>query len=373
MKRTTLCFSLILCLMLPTVAACAEPLGWGIVNTDAVNFRKAPNGDRLYRMNTGDTVYVKDTKLDARNRLWYYVIHELANSREKNAWVLSDYVDVGTAAFGQVKQAAASSSGMMTLGTDGMVRCAAYPHYSYPDVRGVTSRWTDVVQVYCGIAIYGALLADGTLLAYGRSDPAVPGNDTRVRLATLGHSGLWLTLSTQGQLTSQVAALSDNAHRLPDAGRVVQLDSMDVFATAVLNDGSAVLIGDAPSSLEAEIAKWRGLAKVECAYAAGPSYADYNSWVLMAVGLKQDGTVVAWPERFAQAVSGWTDVIDVQACNSYILALKRDGTVLAYGDTPDGQGDVQGWQDVASIAISAHYCVGIKNDGSLLYAGYPHS
>lgn len=373
MKCLVLCFILILCLTLPTLAAFAEPLGWGIVNTDDVNFRAAPNGDRLYRMQTGDTVYVKDTRLDANNRLWYSVTHELANGHIKSAWVQGGYVDVGTAVFGQVKQAAASQSGIMTLGTDGKVRSATYPHHSYPDVSGVTSRWTDVVRVYCGLAIYGALKADGTLLTYGRSDPMLPSGDTRVRLATLNNSGTWLTLSTQGQLASLHDTVLGSAHRIPDPSRVVHLTELNSWAIAVMDDGSAIFLGSDPSPIEAVITQWQGLVKVDCAYAAGSNYEDYSSWVEMAVGLKQDGTVAAWPERFAQAVSGWTDVIDVQASNSYILALKRDGTVLACGDMPNGQGAAQDWQDIASIAISPFYCVGVKTDGSLVYAGYPHN
>lgn len=373
MKRLVLCFILILCLTLPTVATCAQPLGWGIVNTDAVNFRVSPNGDRLYRMNTGDTVYVKATKLDSDNRLWYSVTHQLANGREKNAWVQGDYVDVGAAVFGQVKQAAASQSGMMTLGTDGKVRSASYPQHSYPDISGVTSRWTDVVRVYCGLAIYGALKADGTLLTYGRSDPMLPSGDTRVRLATLNNSGTWLTLSTQGQLASLHDTILGSVHRIPDTSRVVQLTELNTWAIAVMDDGSAIFLGSDPSSLTTVITQWQGLVKVDCAYAAGSNYEDYSSWVEMAVGLKQDGTVVAYPERFAQAVSSWTEIVDVQATNSYILALRRDGTVLAYGDMPSGQGAAQNWQDIASIAIAPFYCVGVKTDGSLVYAGYPHN
>src|SRR2546422_418809 len=59
------------------------------------------------------------------------------------------------------------------------------------------------------------------------------------------------------------------------------------------------------------------------------------------LALKQDGTVVAWGDNFYGQSSlpvGLSNVVAVGAGVYHSLALKRDGTVVAWGNNDYGQG-----------------------------------
>src|SRR5262245_11626288 len=61
-----------------------------------------------------------------------------------------------------------------------------------------------------------------------------------------------------------------------------------------------------------------------------------------AVALKADGTVVAWGDNeFGQldVPAGLTDVIAIAAGDDHSLALKSDGTVVAWGHNDVGERD----------------------------------
>ena len=62
-----------------------------------------------------------------------------------------------------------------------------------------------------------------------------------------------------------------------------------------------------------------------------------------AVALRADGTVVAWGDNEFGQISvpaGLTDVIAIAAGDYHSLALKSDGTVVAWGDNDAGERDV---------------------------------
>ena len=85
----------------------------------------------------------------------------------------------------------------------------------------------------------------------------------------------------------------------------------------------------------------RGLANV-IAVAAGANH---------SLALKSDGTVVAWGwNAYGQATvpTGLADVIAIAAGGDHSLALKSDGTVVAWGDNSSGQSTVPA--DLAGVS-----------------------
>jgi alpha-tubulin suppressor-like RCC1 family protein len=61
------------------------------------------------------------------------------------------------------------------------------------------------------------------------------------------------------------------------------------------------------------------------------------------LALKDDGTVVAWGDDGngqSSVPAGLTDVVQVAGGRRHSLALKDDGTVVAWGDDGDGQSSV---------------------------------
>ncbi len=91
------------------------------------------------------------------------------------------------------------------------------------------------------------------------------------------------------------------------------------------------------------------------------------------LGLKQDGTVVAWGgNRSGQATvpAGLTGVIAIAAGIHHSLALRRDGTVVGWGLNTGGQTTVPaGLTGVTAIAAGDDHSVALKSDGTVVAWG----
>jgi alpha-tubulin suppressor-like RCC1 family protein len=117
-----------------------------------------------------------------------------------------------------------------------------------------------------------------------------------------------------------------------------------------------------------------------------------------SLALKSDGTVLAWgsdqegqlgdggtntDKSTPVAVSGASGIVAIAAEDEFALALKSDGTVLAWGSDQEGQlGDggtnsnkttpvaVSGASGIVAIAAGAFHALALKQDGTLLAWGY---
>jgi alpha-tubulin suppressor-like RCC1 family protein len=91
------------------------------------------------------------------------------------------------------------------------------------------------------------------------------------------------------------------------------------------------------------------------------------------VALKSDGTVVAWGSSYdgrTAVPGGLTGVVAIDADVSHSLALKDDGTVVAWGDNSFGQTSVPpGLSGVVAITAGASHSVALKNDGTVVAWG----
>lgn len=102
-----------------------------------------------------------------------------------------------------------------------------------------------------------------------------------------------------------------------------------------------------------------------------------------SVALKDDGTVVAWGSNYygeCNIPSGLNNVVAIAAGMSHTLALKSDGTVVAWGATnpPEwdwneidyGQTDIpEGLNDVVEIAAGNYHGLALKEDGTVVHWG----
>ena len=86
----------------------------------------------------------------------------------------------------------------------------------------------------------------------------------------------------------------------------------------------------------------------------GPNYA--NSFV----GLKKDGTVIAYGDnKYGECdVQDWKDIAAVSANSLHSVGLKKDGTVVATGNNKNGQCNVGDWKDIVSISVGMGHTVG---------------
>jgi hypothetical protein len=93
------------------------------------------------------------------------------------------------------------------------------------------------------------------------------------------------------------------------------------------------------------------------------------------LGLKEDGTVVAWGDDASgptNVPTGLGGVIAIVAADGHSLALKGDGTVVAWGDNSDGQSTVPSelsGSKVIGIAAGQCHSLALKQDGIVVAWG----
>jgi alpha-tubulin suppressor-like RCC1 family protein len=92
------------------------------------------------------------------------------------------------------------------------------------------------------------------------------------------------------------------------------------------------------------------------------------------LALRQDGSVVAWGNgAYGQSTvptAARSGVVAIAAGGKHSIALKDDGTVLAWGDNTAGQSSVpSNLKGVKSIAAGASHSVALTGDGSIMVWG----
>jgi PKD domain/Regulator of chromosome condensation (RCC1) repeat len=93
-----------------------------------------------------------------------------------------------------------------------------------------------------------------------------------------------------------------------------------------------------------------------------------------SVALKSDGTVVAWGNNFygqTNVPSGLSDVVDIAAGVDHSLALKADGTVVGWGANYFGESTPPpDLTNVVAVAANLVYSLALKGDGTVVGWGY---
>ena len=92
-----------------------------------------------------------------------------------------------------------------------------------------------------------------------------------------------------------------------------------------------------------------------------------------SLALRRDGTVVAWgsdTDHQTEVPEGLSGVTALAAGEEHSLALKSDGTVVGWGRNDYGQVDVPAWlSGVTAIAASGVYSMALKSDGTVVAWG----
>lgn len=95
---------------------------------------------------------------------------------------------------------------------------------------------------------------------------------------------------------------------------------------------------------------------------------------LHTVALRKDGTVIAWGNNYygqTDIPAGLTNVVAIAAGGNHCLALKSDGSLVAWGDYGYGEGGVpSGLSNVTAIASGSTYNLALKNDGTVVGWGF---
>jgi len=89
-----------------------------------------------------------------------------------------------------------------------------------------------------------------------------------------------------------------------------------------------------------------------------------------SLALKSDGTVVAWGDDYygqSAIPAGLSGVVSISAGSNHSLALKSDGTVVAWGDNGQGQSTVPAnLTGMVSISAGARHSLALKSDGTVV-------
>ena len=97
----------------------------------------------------------------------------------------------------------------------------------------------------------------------------------------------------------------------------------------------------------------------------------------MTLALRTDGTVIAWGDNSYGAASvpvGLTGVVAVSTGGYHSLALRADGTVRAWGDNSSGATSVPaGLINVVAVAAGTRHSLALKSDGTVVSWGYQNA
>ena len=258
-----------------------------------------------------------------------------------------------------------------------------------PDVTGGTLSLTNVQQSDAGV--YAVTVADGlgntshctswviprhdntTLISTGYNAPVIPASASNV-ISMSARSSVSAILNAD----STVTVLGDNAFGQTNVPtgltNVIAVSAADAHVLALKSDGTVIGWGD---NSRGEIDIPIGLSNVVAIAAGGgvprsPSYSGITSYSL---ALKDDGTVVAWGnDDYGQTdvPPGLTNVVAIAAGNSHSLALIEDGSVAAWGGHNTGY-DVAtvpaGLSNVVSVAADGEVSLALKSDGTVVTWG----
>ena len=186
-------------------------------------------------------------------------------------------------------------------------------------------------------------------------------------IAQVAASSSWTVFGLRSDGTVAVAADECDEGWAPEAA-----GWSDVVQIACSNDGVYGLHADGTVSAAAENAEggrldvggWEGVAELVPTPTSELMYAR-----------TVDGRVLCTDEEARRAVSGWTDVVQLDYSRGWVLALRADGTVYSLGYSEEIAAQVAGWEGVVQVAAAGErgLAAGLRADGTVLFTGDPAS
>ena len=88
--------------------------------------------------------------------------------------------------------------------------------------------------------------------------------------------------------------------------------------------------------------------------------------------LKKDGTVVATGTLNGINITSWKNITSIACASEHIAGLREDGTVVAIGDNGKGQCDVSNWKSIIAVTCREETTIGLRSDGSVVATGARH-
>lgn len=336
-------------------------------------------------------------------------------------------VRAGVAHWSGVRLLACSETHVAALFSGGRVVCAGGETMPYGD----TAAWTDVRDICCGRSFTLGLTADGTVLVaggsyifrkriamWGRVAGLFADADGDVAYAITADGRLVGTCSLPHQTKkwNGLVAVAGSGHCV-----------YAITAQGQLNGGHRAITGTAYVALAAGVSHlltvdWKGrvskrdvyrwqknrsgeidvglndLSGWPCLYERFETFAtdrrnaettavrDGHMFLLRMTQAIRCGRRLSCGERMTACITAdghvlatgglekpaaWSGVVSLSCGASHLLALRRDGKVLADGNDTGGSCRTDDWSRVVSVLACRDHSLALCGDGRVLYAGAP--
>lgn len=360
--------------------ACAwaqgETIGFGRINKDEVNVRKAPGEEYIFRAERGQNVFILGSETDAKGQEWYHVIiyrRPVQNGSRTEGWVMGRYVDVTDEASRDIVKVALNKNGYMALHEDGTVSGAEVGFFDSEELANLLSGLRDVRDIGVGLRTYVAAGKNGALWQWGIRrllDGEQPYTALPVRLiaSNLNVGCAFVTATGELLLGGTMGRLKDYTFLpdgLPAAAEIEQIACYNSFLLLVDREGR-MHAGSPWDSPSFGLEQWTNLSCADICIEANHMGLSWASMRL--IGVRRDGIAIAWPEALQAQISGWTGLTDAKVGGDFVLGLRTDGTVLCAGNSTIAA-QVSAWEKIASVETADTYCAAVTADGRVLFAG----
>jgi len=250
----------------------------------------------------------------------------------------------------------------------------------------------------------GSISPTSTTANYGSNATFIITPDAGYRLAILLDNGFSVTERVSGNSYNITNVSADHAIVavfIENTSPTVtpQLSAASNHTVALKNDGTLVAWGDNYSGQLGDGTTTNRLTPTPVPVPGMTGVVAIATGQYHTVALKNDGTLLAWGYNYSgqlgdgtntsrytpTPVPGLTGVVAIATGDSYTVALKNDGTLVAWGYNYSGQlGDgtnasrytptpVPGLTGVVAIVAGNSHTVALKNDGTLVAWGYNSS
>lgn len=251
---------------------------------------------------------------------------------------------------------------------------------------------TNAVSIAAGSFFGLALRSDGTVVGWGSSSGGAPDPHWKDGVVTVEGRILDDVISIAAGNSYALALRRDGtvvawgANRVPKGlTNIVGIASRGFFSLGIRGDGTVVSWSSAPWG-ERRVPD--GLSNVVAVAAGGVGGGDYSR----NMALKRDGTVVVWGEggRYESVPAEASNIVAIASGGVHSLALRSDGTVLGWGYNGEGQAtgvatpedpaqpnfasdtvtlDGQVLTNVVAISAASAYNLALKRDGKVVAWG----
>ncbi|PYI50989.1 immunoglobulin-like domain-containing protein [Paenibacillus flagellatus] len=296
------------------------------------------------------------------------------------AWGVSTLVPDELTEPGTVMDIAVKAANSLALRANGTVVAWGDNSHGQANVPAELTVPGTVMDIAAGAYHSLALKADGTVVAWGDNDQGqtevpdeltVPGTVMDIAAG----NNFSLALKADGTLVawgdhSAGQTTVPNGLAKPVKGGAVAAGA--IHSLALKSDGTVEAWGGSPGDVWGDDDPELGQLTVPDELTEPGTAMDIAAGSYHSLALKANGTVVAWGDnRYGQTdVPGLSGVKAVSAGTQHSLALTANGTVVAWGDDYYGQTTVPpGLSGVVAIAAGGFHSLALKADGTVVAWG----